>query len=503
MNKKIVIIGAGISGLAAGWYARMNGYSAEIYESHAIPGGLCTSWKKGEYTFDGCLHWLTGSSSADNFFLLWQELGAIQGSVIHNHEEFYRFTSQEGKTLILYTNIDRLEKHLLEFSPADHEIIKKLCDLIRKFSKFKAPIDKAYELFNFFDIARMIWRMRSFMKDFKYCNSISIGEFAEGFKDNFLREVFPIALGSGEMSMLGFIVTMALLNNNAGGYPKGGSLKFAKTIEKRFIDLGGKILYGRKVAKIIVENGKACAIQLVKGEVISADYVISSSDLHSTIYNMLDARFIEPQHEELFQKAELYPSSVQVSFGVNMNFSNEPDCVAWNYKLESPLIIGNQKNEWLMIRNYNFDETLAPKGKTIVECLLHIKDFDFWEALYSDKPAYKSEKERIGRKVAEEIEKRYPGFTASIEEMDVATPMTYVRYTGNYRGAYMTWIMTPRLMKEHQIIKKSITGVQNFWLAGMWTMAPGGVPTAAKSSRDVIQLICSKDKRKFRTIIPE
>ena len=66
MEKKIVIIGAGIAGLSAGCYSRMNGYSVEIYESHALPGGLCTSWKKGEYTIDGCLHWLTGSSPGDS-----------------------------------------------------------------------------------------------------------------------------------------------------------------------------------------------------------------------------------------------------------------------------------------------------------------------------------------------------------------------------------------------------------------------------------------------------
>ena len=52
MAKKIAIIGAGIAGLSAGCYARMNGYEAEIYESHSIPGEFCTSWKRGEYTID-------------------------------------------------------------------------------------------------------------------------------------------------------------------------------------------------------------------------------------------------------------------------------------------------------------------------------------------------------------------------------------------------------------------------------------------------------------------
>jgi len=50
MPKKIVIIGAGIAGLSAGVYARLNGFDAEIYENHTLPGGLYNSWKqKGFY----------------------------------------------------------------------------------------------------------------------------------------------------------------------------------------------------------------------------------------------------------------------------------------------------------------------------------------------------------------------------------------------------------------------------------------------------------------------
>lgn len=46
MGKKIVIIGAGIAGLSAGCYARMNGYDAEIYESHSLPGDYCMTAAK-------------------------------------------------------------------------------------------------------------------------------------------------------------------------------------------------------------------------------------------------------------------------------------------------------------------------------------------------------------------------------------------------------------------------------------------------------------------------
>jgi len=45
-QKSIIIIGAGIAGLAAGCYGQMNGYRTQIFELHYNPGGLCTSWKR-------------------------------------------------------------------------------------------------------------------------------------------------------------------------------------------------------------------------------------------------------------------------------------------------------------------------------------------------------------------------------------------------------------------------------------------------------------------------
>ena len=55
-NKSIIIIGAGIAGLAAGCYAQMNSYDTQIFELHDLPGGLCTAWERKEYIFDGCIH---------------------------------------------------------------------------------------------------------------------------------------------------------------------------------------------------------------------------------------------------------------------------------------------------------------------------------------------------------------------------------------------------------------------------------------------------------------
>ena len=53
-RSSMLIIGAGLGGLSTGCYAQMNGYQSHILEMHEIPGGCCTSWEKGQFTFDLC-----------------------------------------------------------------------------------------------------------------------------------------------------------------------------------------------------------------------------------------------------------------------------------------------------------------------------------------------------------------------------------------------------------------------------------------------------------------
>lgn len=498
MPKKVVIIGTGIAGLSAGCYARMNCYDTEIYESQAQAGGLCTSWRRGDYLFDGCIHWLTGSSPADSFYELWEELGAIQGTKMVDHEIFQKYRDIDGREFIIYSDIDKLEEHMMALSPADKANIKLLCGLCRKFVRFDFPQTKAYELLNIGDTIRMIWRFMPFAKQYNYCNNITVGEFAAKFSDPLLREAIPRIFGGPGLSMIALVVTLALMHKKAGGYPIGGSLEFAKKIEKRFLDLGGTIHYKNPVEKIITDGKQATAILLKGGKEIPADYVISASDLHRTLFDLLDGMYINPLHAELLEKVPVFPTSVQVSFGVKMILPNEPGALTKFHKMPEPFSIGNEAYQWLREHNYSYDSTMAPAGSTTLTSLFTVKDYNYWEKLYSDKQAYKAEKQKILNTVATQFEKIYPGFSSNIEASDVVTPMTYVRYTGNRGGSYMTWSLTGKNASKFQVIPKQVPGLENFWLAGMWVMAPGGVPTGAKTGRDVIEMICRREKRNFK-----
>ena len=56
----VAVVGAGIGGLAAGCYLQAGGQRVTIFEQGRSPGGVCTSWTRAGYVFDGCVHNLAG-----------------------------------------------------------------------------------------------------------------------------------------------------------------------------------------------------------------------------------------------------------------------------------------------------------------------------------------------------------------------------------------------------------------------------------------------------------
>ncbi|MBR5668466.1 MAG: FAD-dependent oxidoreductase, partial [Spirochaetales bacterium] len=120
--KKLIVIGAGISGLAMAVYAARSGYDVTVLEQHIVPGGLSTSWKRKGYYFEGGMHWLTGSSPKLPLNRVWREVGALkENNPVYNRPVLYTIigAGKDGANLELYRDLDKLEAHLTETSPSD------------------------------------------------------------------------------------------------------------------------------------------------------------------------------------------------------------------------------------------------------------------------------------------------------------------------------------------------------------------------------------------------
>lgn len=497
MEKSIIIIGAGVAGLAAGCYGQMNGFRTEIFELHDLPGGLCTAWERKGYILDGCIHYLYGSAPGQPFNRLWQELGAIEDTPIINHTEFMQAVAPDGQRLIAYCDPDRLEQHLLELSPADRGVIHSLTDGIRQFMDFDMSLilEQPRELMGLFDWMKLGMRMLPFVPATARFGLLDAQGLAQKFKNPFLRKAFPHLFAWPEIPMIAALSGLAYMQRGNAGFPAGGSLELARRLERRYLQLGGKMQYKAQVQKILVEKDRAVGVRLYNDEEYRADYVISTADGRGTIYDLLDGQFTNQKIHNTYNPGKMpILTQLLVSYGVKRDLSSEPHWAT--YLLDRPLSIGGREHSEIGVKNYCFDPSLAPVGHSVVEVMLRT-DYDYWQRIYGRK-LYDTEQDQVADQVLAFIETLYPGISGEVEVVDVATPLSYERYTGNWLGATCGWLLTKKTMPMMVIgMRKMLPGVKNLYLAGQWVEPGGSLPSCAYSGRNALRLICEAEGRAF------
>jgi len=498
-ENSIIIIGAGFAGLAAGIYAQMNGYKTRIFEMHDKPGGLCTSWNRKGYTIDACIHWLVGSSPGNFMNDLWKEAGVAQGREFIYMDEYMHFESPDGRVLTFYTDIDRLEQHLLEFAPDDKKQIGEFIKGARTCLVFDQPSINSSIIKKSLYKINLGLKFALVGKQFQKWMKTTGKEFADGFKDPFLKSTFS-EIWMPEFSILFLFFTFAYLHRKNAGYPLGGSMPMSLAMEKRYKDLGGEIIYDKRVEEIITANGKASGIRLSDGTGYQSNIIISAADGYTTIFKMLGGQYTDDKIRDMYDKWTLFPPLIFIGLGVRRKFEDIPRSVSgFSFPLDKPVQIADKTLERLSVHLYHHDKSLSPEECTALTVMFET-DYDYWKQLFTDKKAYKQKKLEIEEAVIGLLEQRFPGISSQVEMVDVATPMTFERYTGNWKASFEGWLITPE--NSNTIMKpmsQSLPGLKNFYMCGQWVEPGGGLPTSIMSARRLLKTICREDGKKFRT----
>lgn len=498
VKKSIVIIGAGLAGLSTGCYGQMNGYQTQIFEMQNKPGGVCVSWKRNNYSFDYAVHNVFGISTKPTGTLynkVWQELGALKENNVCAFNEFVQVEDTNGKVFTVYSDIEKLEKHMKELAPADTKLIEEFTKTIRKLS----GQDVFGSIFGGIGAKlKMLPLMSSVMKYSK----INLKEFAQKFSDPFLKKAIPtIQYDIEEVPTLVPMVFLSMLSVGDAGWPIGGSAALSRNIEKRYLELGGKVHYKSKVKRIIVENDIAKGVQLEDGSEHFADVVVSAADGYSTIVGMLNERYTNERIRSYYDSyPKTQPFGLEIWYGVNRSFSHEPHAMVL-FLGESITVEGKERDR-LGIEIMNQDQTLAPSGKTVIKVNLD-SNYEYWKELSANREKYRAHKQQLADMVAKKLEKRFPGFTKQIEALDVVTPVSVEHWTGGYRGFAQPWAPPQKLAKEinKNGVSKTLPGLKNFCMVGQWAGGTFGISTVCLMGRTLVRELCEKDNRPFKTTL--
>jgi phytoene dehydrogenase-like protein len=107
-------------------------YEVDLFEMHGTAGGLATSWHRGGYVSETCLHWLLGSNPDRPFDRLWREVFNIDRLKFVELEEFTRIETEHGESLSVYADVDRMEAEFLRRAPEDAAEVRRLANAVRR-----------------------------------------------------------------------------------------------------------------------------------------------------------------------------------------------------------------------------------------------------------------------------------------------------------------------------------------------------------------------------------
>lgn len=473
MKKKIIVVGAGLSGLCASISALEKGFDVELYEKNPSLGGLCFNFNRSNHYIDGTIHWLTGTKDGTFVNSLWRKLG-----IIKNDEDIIKIDSliSYKDKFHLYRDQNKAKEEWLKNAPEDEDEIISFFDMVDKYIKLNmSSFNKPYELIQGDSILDMVKTKYPKMYEFLNTLRISRDEYSKRFKNKDLSFFIKNAQVSyNDLYCLLFVYSKFTQGDT--DLIKGGSKYVVETLKNKILDLGGKIFVSTSVDEILVDNNKVIGIR-TNNKNIYSDYVICATDSIYALKNLLKNKYHIPLLEKMNEDNKNYPlpSAYQITYLLNNKLEGLFD-VSNLIKLDE-IKIGKNIYDNGILRTYFYDKaSFSNDNKTVIHIFFNQNDEDYkyWKNL--TKEEYIKQKEYINTTITNNLIKIYPILANNIEIIDSFTPLTINKYTNATSGAYMSYSITGK--NTPYCFNGKIDGLENFVLANQFISMPGGLPNA-------------------------
>ncbi|MDE7252871.1 MAG: NAD(P)/FAD-dependent oxidoreductase [Acetatifactor sp.] len=495
MNKKIAIVGAGISGLSAGIYALQAGYSVTIYEKNKMAGGECTGWNRHGFHIDNCIHFLLGCNDSDQINEIWKNLGVLSDDVQLYREPYFYCMEKDGITLHLWRDLERTRKEFLEIAPEDQRELNLFFDCVKNCECIKPPCDISPAHMNLFQFMKMGMSMKQAAKANAEYGKQTMQEFVNRFQNPYVRGMFGNYFNSNFIAIT-FVTSYAFYTSNSVAIPMGGSVGMIQRMCKRFEELGGTLNLGVQIDKIHIKNNRIISIEADGQIEKDADDYIWCADPRDLFYQLIDVKYIDKNLKYMYDHQDGYVASTgyQAAFGIASDEELELPEGSVIFPCE-PYTVANENHDFCGMRVYDYDASLFPKEKRVIQCnvLQNAVNYEYWEKLRSDKKTYDAEKERVAYCLMERLEQQYPVLKGKLVLLNTYSPVTFTSWCRAYKGGYMSFNALKGYKSKY--VKSTVKGIDNLFLGSQWVQNSGGLPIAAASGKFAVQQLCKREQQ--------
>jgi phytoene dehydrogenase-like protein len=434
MSYDVLIIGAGMSGLAAGIRLAYYGKKVCILERHHRVGGLNSFYSREGYKFDVGLHAMTnyvpkGTKSTPLPKLLRQlKLKTEDFALCQQRMSVIKFP---GKTLRFNNNLDFFIQEVSENFPAQADNFQKL---LRNISEYDALALEAKPISAREVVSSII--SDPLLIDMLFCPLMFYGNAHEN-----------------DMEFGQFVIMFNSIFCEGFARPQDGVRHILNILVKQYEDNGGELRLKCGVKSIQVAKGRVESILLDNSEVLRADNVISSAGYVETMRLLSDYKPAEFKYDvgrlsfvEFIMVLD--KELAEMGYNTTITFYNNSD--KFNYRKPDKLV-DISSGVICCPNNFQFERPLSEAMIRVT----NMANFDLWNRL--DKEEYKAQKDAWLETTLREVVKFVPDFRGSIIYSDIFTPKTIYKYTGHLNGAVYG---TPNKVKTGR------THLENLFICG-------------------------------------
>lgn len=450
----VIVIGGGNGGLASAATLAEKGKSVILFEKHNIPGGCGTSFRRGRFEFEVALHQLSHMGTEENpgpLRELFKRYGILDEINWIQIKELFRVNFPDGTGVSLPAERKQCEDFLCKEFPSQADGIRKYFETVYKFcaeaAEFAAKSAKSTGEPGALKKAIM---KAGFPKLYPTLAKYGLKSTQEVLDEFFTDSKLQLAL-SAYWCFMGvpparfpFAILAKCTNfylETKPYYLTGTSMMMNQAIMEAVQKMGGTVRLNCGVKRIILENGKAVGVIDDFGEEYRAKKIISNISPLATYGNLLLPEEIPAAAREYLKPYTVGISAITCFIGLDCTPEEIGFTTSFTLNYES--LDANEdfkdaykllpENDPLVATCYTVDDpSVSPKGTSVITAGT-LKYGEPWEKLPPEQ--YYEMKYEAGRRIVARLEKMYPGFTEHIEEMEIATPLTHMRYLGHPGGA--------------------------------------------------------------------
>ena len=435
----VIVVGAGNGGLAAAANTAKAGLKTLLLEKHNIPGGCATSFRRGRFEFEPSLHELcsVGTKEKPNtVYKVFEGLGA-QPNWQYEHDIFRVIVKGEnGYDVTLKAGVDDFCESVDAAVPGCKENVRAYLELK---PKVDAAIDYIYATKGHPNGLTMLLKHADFMRVAGHSveqvmTALGIPKKAQEIINTYWGY---LGVPTDELNAMHFLNMVHDYVQDGAAMPKYRSHELSLLLVDVIQKHGGQVWYNSEVTKFLYNDDGSVAGVVANGEELYAREVISNV-IPNNVFNMSDPDKIPEQNLKLANARDFGISVATIYLGL--------DCSMEELGMENyTIFIESDPNPRVQY------ETRADGSLYIVNCLNRVIPDSSPEGTCtlfftipifgSDVPKdlkpedYKKYKNDLAKKFIEDAEKTLGiSIIPHIEEISVATPVTFARYLGTPEG---------------------------------------------------------------------